>query len=145
MKSLRRWFLLALLIMPVAARAQTTSDQTDNAAVREVIGRYLHGLKFNNVSDFKQAFWPEAKLYFTKRDGSLGQLTQDQWYAMFAGSEGKEEEGDLRIADMEVTNDIAMVKVVEDYAKSRYVDYITLVKFGNRWWIVNKVYNASQR
>lgn len=140
------WLLFLILVgMPAAAVAQTPVPDGDTGAVRAVIGQYLHGLKFNDTTDLRKAFWPEAKLYFTNRDGSLGQLTQAQWYRMFAGSAGKEEQGDLRIADMEVHNDIAMVKVVEDYATSRYTDYISLVKFGGRWWIVNKVYNAERR
>jgi hypothetical protein len=137
--------LLALVVTSSTAVAQASPPETDEAAVRDVIGQYLHGLKFNDTTDLRKAFWPEARLYFTNRDGSLGQLTQSQWYGMFAGSAGKEEQGDLRIADMEVHNDIAMVKVVEDYATSRYTDYISLVKFGGRWWIVNKVYNAERR
>ncbi|MEO8200141.1 MAG: nuclear transport factor 2 family protein [Gemmatimonadota bacterium] len=133
-----------LFLFPCIASAQA-GDSTDKAAVREVIGHYLHGLKFNDVNDLKTAFWPEAKLYFTRRDGGLGQLSQEDWYRGFEGSAGKEEPGDLRIADMEITNDIALVKVVEDYATSRYVDYISMVKFGGRWWIVNKVYNATRK
>ncbi|MEO8294662.1 MAG: nuclear transport factor 2 family protein [Gemmatimonadota bacterium] len=145
MTFLRLFAIAAAVCLPAASSAQTSAPANGSAEVREVVGRYLHGLKFNNVNDLKEAFWPEAKLYFTKRDGSLGQLSQEQWYRGFEGSAGKEEQGDLRIADMEVTGDIAMVKVVEDYATSRYVDYISLVKFGGRWWIVNKVYNASAR
>lgn len=145
MKRIAWLFLLALLTAPRLVAAQAQDSTAENAAVRQVIARYLHGLKFNDVSDFREAFWPEAKLLFTRKDGSLGQLTQEQWYQMFEGSAGKEEQGDLRIADMEVHNDIAVVKVVEEYPGSRYTDYISLVKFGGRWWIVNKVYNAERR
>jgi hypothetical protein len=56
-------------------------------------------------------------------------LTQSEWYAGFAKSAGQEEQGDLRIAAIEVTRDIASVKVVEDYPGSRYTDYLSLVRF----------------
>src|SRR6476660_4526290 len=94
----------------------------DRAAVRAVVEHYLHGLKFNDVDSLKKAFWPEAKLFFTKSDGSLGQLTQADWYAGFAQVAGKESKGDLKIAAIEVTNDVASVKVVETYPASRYTD-----------------------
>jgi hypothetical protein len=58
---------------------------------------YLHGLRFNDVSTFKSAFHPEAKLMFVRKVGQLGQLTQEQWYKGFEASAGKEEKGDLRI------------------------------------------------
>jgi Putative lumazine-binding len=110
-----------------------------------VVDSYLHGLKFNDVPSLRKAFWPEARLYFTTRDGHLGQLTQAEWYAGFANSAGKEEAGDLHIASLEVTRDIATVKVVEEYPRSRYTDYISLVRFEGRWQIVNKVYTAEKR
>lgn len=122
--------------------AQAPPD--DRLAVRAVVENYLHGLKFNDVDSLKKAFWPDAKLYFTKPDGSLGQLTQADWYAGFAQVAGKESKADLKIASLEVTNDVAAVKVVETYPSSRYTDYISLVRFSGKWLIVNKVYTEQK-
>jgi len=135
----------AALAGPGTVAAQAPAASPDEAAVREVVEAYLHGLKFNDVPSLKKAFWPEARLYFTTRGGHLGQLTQEQWYAGFAKSAGKEEAGDLRIASVAVTHDIAAVTVVEDYPGSRYTDYISLLRFDGRWQIVNKVYTAEKR
>lgn len=126
-----------------ALRAQAPAAD-DRAAVRAVVETYLHGLKFNDVESLKKAFWPDAKLFFVKRDGSLGQLTQADWYAGFAQAAGKESKADLKIAALEVTNDIASVKVVETYPTSRYTDYISLVRFGGQWQIVNKIYTEQK-
>lgn len=134
--------MLASTALPGSASGQAAS--ADDKAVREVVEHYLHGLKFNDVSSLKQAFWPEARLYFVGKDGQLGQLTQEKWYAGFAANAGKVEKGDLRITALEVTKDIASVKVVEDYPGSRYTDYLSLVRFGGAWRIVNKVYTAEQ-
>lgn len=130
------------LILP-SLHAQNAPS--DSAQVRAVVEAYLHGLKFNDVPSLQRAFWPDAKLYWVRRDGQLGQLSQVDWYAGFAKSAGKEEEGDLRIASLEVTRDIAAVKVVEDYASSRYTDYLSLVRFNGEWRIVNKIYTAERR
>ena len=119
--------------------------QGDAAAVRDVVESYLHGLRFNDVESLKQAFWPEARLFFVDRDGHLGQLTQARWYEGFAANAGHEEEGELRIASVTVTRDIASVTVVEEYPHSRYTDYLSLVKFDSGWRIVNKVYTSEPR
>lgn len=145
---MRSRLLLSLLAAPLLAtsiNAQTTTPTADEAAVRTVVESYLHGLKFNDVPSLKKAFWPEAKLYFTTRDGKLGQLNQADWYAGFAKSAGQEEKGDLRITALEVTRDVASVKVVEDYTGVRYTDYISLVRFDSHWMIVNKIYTAEKR
>lgn len=136
-------FLLSTaVITPVHAQS---APATATDSVRGVLETYLHGLKFNDVGNFRTAFWPEAKLFFVKRDGQLGQLTQEQWYAGFAKVAGKEEEGSLRITAIEVTRDIASAKVVEEYPTSRYIDYITLARFNGRWMIVNKVFTSERK
>lgn len=140
----RSLLVLGLLLLPAAT---LPAQEGEEAAVREVVGHYLRGLKFNDVESLKQAFMPDAKLYFVNRDGTLGQTSQADWYRGFVANAGKEEQGDLRIASVEVHRDIATVKVVEDYPGnpgSRYTDFLNMVKFGGRWWIVNKVYTSER-
>ncbi len=142
---LRAVVLIATLLTAPSVAAHAQAAANEDLAVRDVINAYLHGLKFNDVESLRRAFWPEARLYFVGRDGHLGQLTQADWYKGFAASAGKEEQGDLRIASLEIVRDIASVKVVEDYPGSRYTDYLSLVKFDGAWHIVNKVYTSERR
>lgn len=134
-----------LLFVGTAASGQTTGQVSEEAAVRQVVQNYLHGLKYNDVESLKKAFWSEAKLFFVKKDGQLGQLTQSQWYEGFAGSAGKEEKGDLRITSVDITDNAASVKVEEDYPNSKYIDYLSLLKFNGEWRIVNKIYTSQQK
>lgn len=136
--------LLLCISMPVALVAQTPAAADDRAAVRAVVETYLHGLRFNDVDSLKQAFWPDARLFFTQSDGSLGQLTQAEWHAGFAQSAGQEAKAQFKIASLEVTNDAAAVKVVETYPRSRYTDYLSLIRIGGKWQIVNNIYTAQK-
>lgn len=131
----------ALLLCATAMSAQAKPE----ADVRKAVESYLHGLRFNDVASLKVAFHPDAKLYWIKKDGAIGQLTQDDWYKGFAASAGKEEAGTLSIASIDITGDIASVKVVEDYATSRYTDYLSLVRTTGGWKIINKIYQAEKR
>lgn len=138
-------FCFAMSSFSAVAVAQSKPATADETAVRTVVEHYLHGLKFNDVASLKQAFWPQARLFFVGKGGTLGQLTQEDWYKGLAGSAGKEEQGELRIAALEVTDDIASVKVVEEYPRSRYIDYLSLVRFDGAWRIVNKVYTSERK
>lgn len=144
---MKRLFLTIVLLLTVGASAfgQTAKPDAEEAAVRQTVESYLHGLKFNDVESLKKAFWPEAKLFFVKNDGKLGQLTQSQWYEGFAASAGKEEQGDLKITDVDITGNAASVKVEEDYPGSVYIDYLSLLKFDGEWRIVNKIYTSRQK
>lgn len=144
----RLLFLTTALLLTVNANAfgQTnTKPDSEEAAVRQAVESYLHGLKFNDVESLKKAFWPDAKLFFVKNDGQLGQLTQSQWYEGFAASAGKEEKGDLKITDVDITGNAASVKVAEDYPNSVYIDYLSLLKFNGEWKIVNKIYTSRRK
>jgi hypothetical protein len=125
--------------------ASISDSKSDEAAVRDTVQVYLHGLKFNDVESFKKAFYPEAKLFFVKKNGELGQLTQEQWYEGFKGSAGKEEQGELQVAALDVTGTVASVKVEEDYPTSHYTDYVSLLKLNGEWKIVSKVFYARKK
>jgi protease I len=126
----------------IAPPPPTPSEET---LVRQTVETYLHGLKFNDVADLKKAFVPEAKLFFVKKDGSLGSLAQEDWYKGFAASAAKEEEGELKIVSVDVAGNAASVKVREEYPKSIYTDYVSLLKLGGEWRIVNKIFFAEKR
>lgn len=143
----RSTFAFAALLLAASPMlfALLPADKTDEAAIRETVQQYLHGLKFNDVESLKKAFYPEAKLFFVKKNGELGQLTQAQWYEGFKGSAGKEEQGELQIAALDVTGTVASVKVEEDYPTSHYTDYVSLLKLNGEWKIVNKVFYARKK
>jgi len=133
-------FLCGAITLAAFGQLAKTSDE---AAVRETVEHYLYGLKHNDVASLKLAFYPEAKLFFVKRDGQLGQLTQEQWYKSFAASAGQEEKGDLKITAVDISGNAASVKVVEVYDTTKYIDYLSLLKFDGGWKIVNKIYVAE--
>jgi hypothetical protein len=136
---------IMLLLSSVSAVGALPAESTDESAIRETVQTYLHGLKFNDVESLRKAFYPEAKLLFVKKNGTLGQLTQGEWYEGFKANAGKEESGTLEIASMDVTGNAASVKVEEDYPGSHYTDYVTLLKLNGEWKIVNKIFYAKSK
>lgn len=137
--------IIPLLLIASLGLAHAPQPASDEAMVRDTIANYLHGLKFNDVDSLKKAFLPDAKLYFIKKNGSLGQLSQAEWYDGFKASAGKEEQGDLSIASVDITGNAAAVKVEEDYPKSHYTDYVSLLKMNGEWKIVNKIFYAKPK
>jgi ketosteroid isomerase-like protein len=136
---------IAMLVIATVALGSVSQTSAEDKAVRQAVQHYLNGLKRNDVESLKKAFWPDAKLFFVKKDGQLGQLTRAEWYKSFAASAGKEEEGDLRITVVDITGNAASVKVEEDYPGSKYIDYLSLLKFNGEWKIVNKIYTSERK
>lgn len=44
-----------------------------------------------------------------------------------------------------MSGNIASVKVLEVYPKSVYIDYLNMLRIGNEWRIVNKIYTSHPR
>src|SRR5512140_3749666 len=91
---------LACTVSPLPASTPApagSSSEVEEPRVRTVVERYLHGLRFNDVESLRSAFTPDAKLMWVKRDGTMGQLSQADWYRSCTANAGKEEEGDLWI------------------------------------------------
>src|SRR5947209_17238144 len=113
----RRLVLLALCSSTLACTIKSVpssspapagnSSEVEEPRVRTVVERYLHGLKFNDTTSLRSAFTPDAKLVWVRRDGTMAQLTQAEWYKGFARSAGKEEDGDLSIALVDITGDVS--------------------------------------
>jgi hypothetical protein len=145
MKAALKRLVGTLVILSAVTTAVAAQEPPEEALVRQTVETYLHGLKFNDVASFKKAFLPDAKLFFVKKDGSLGQLTQEQWYKGFEASAGKEEQGTLKIVAVDRTGTAASVKVREDYPASSYTDYVSLLKLNGEWKIVNKIFVAERK
>jgi hypothetical protein len=147
LKMLSKQLLISAFLAAVFSygSARALDQPSDESMVRETIQHYLHGLKFNDVESLKRAFYPDAKLFFVKKNGSLGELTQTEWYEGFKANAGKEEKGDLGIASVDITGTTASVKVEEDYPDSHYTDYVSLLKLNGEWKIVNKVFYARSK
>ncbi len=136
--------ILSMTPMPFRAQ-QTGTTKSDETAIRAVVQRYLHGLKFNDVESLKSAFHPDAKLFFVDDHGGLGMLSQAEWYEQFKGSAGHEEQGELKIVALDVTGNASAVKVYEEYPNSTYTDYVSLLRLNGEWRIVNKSYYSAPR
>jgi hypothetical protein len=65
MRSTPLLLALSLAVMaPSVGVAQAKPAAGEEGKVRAVVERYLRGLKFNDVNDFRAAFWPDATLMF---------------------------------------------------------------------------------
>ncbi|MFZ6045730.1 nuclear transport factor 2 family protein [Pseudomonas sp. CR3202] len=119
-----------------------TSYETDQDAIHHVVRDYVEGMVFADETRLRSAFHSDCRI-IGHFQGNLEWLSVDD----FAGSireagpvlpEGATPVWEIRALD--ITGDSASVKVVDDYADLRFTDYLSLLKIGGRWSIINKLY-----
>ena len=109
----------------------------DEAAVRAAVQHYLDGHATGDGAHMRIAFHPEAKLFFI-RNGAFTQRTSEDYIAGFSGQPASDEaQRRRRIDDVDVTGTAAVARVVLDYPNALFTDYLSLLKIGDEWKVVN--------
>lgn len=130
-----------LLAAPLAAQTRA-DDAREEAAIRETLGHYLQGHATGDSAHFRLAFHKAAML-FSVRDGKLLTRTSDEYIAGAAGRPAADEAKRKRkIVSIHRSGDAAMAVVELAYPEVRFVDYMSLLKVGGEWKIVNKTFQA---
>lgn len=119
--------------------------QADNAAARVPLDNYIQGHATGNGDFMRKAFHPEAKV-MAFRDGKLTNLTAEEFASRFNGKPADDEaQRKRRIESVEITGNAGIGKIVLDYPSVTFTDYMSLLKVGDEWKIVNKVFYAEPR
>ena len=117
----------------------TPGDEFD--AVRAVAIDYLEGMLYADEARLRRAFHPQSLIVGHFRGG----LECDPVDAFVAAvkAEGAVPAGSpyrAAIVAIDVTGDMAVVKVTNDYLGTSFTDYLTMLKHAGRWQIVNKAF-----
>jgi hypothetical protein len=133
--------LAATSSMLLPARAQNAEE----AAVREAIEHYFRGHATGQGEHFRKVFHPDAKL-FAIREGKYWQLTSEEYIKNASGKAPDDEAQRKRsIESIDISGNAAIAKIVLDYPKVKFTDYMSLLKIDGVWRIVNKTFYAEPK
>ena len=133
-----RFALLALLLSPALATAQTSEEQ----GVRAAINQYFRGHATGNGDEMRKAFLPTAHIE-GNRDGKFVSWTVDEYCSRFSGKPADDEAARKRTIDsVDVSGTAAMAEATLVHGATTFTDYFVLLKVNGEWKIANKVYSS---
>ena len=142
---LRTVSLLALTVLISVGWSVHQARQDDEAGVRAALEHYLQGHATGQGDHFRQAFHPEAKLFWVQ-DGQLAQRTSEEYIAGARGEPAPDEVDRVRrIEHIDITGNAASAKIVLDYPRVVFTDYMSLLKINGEWKIVNKIFTREPK
>ena len=146
MKILGVLFLAVFGVSMIVANTHRASQaQADAAAARVPLENYIQGHATGNGDFMRKAFHTDAKV-MAFRDGKLTNLTSEEFASRFNGKPAADEAQRKRtIESVEITGNAGVGKIVLDYPTVKYTDYMSLLKVGDEWKIVNKVFYAEPK
>jgi hypothetical protein len=131
-----------LVSIPINTASVASSEA---AAARVPLEHYIQGHATGNGDFMRKAFHTEAKV-MAFRDGKLTNLTSEEFASRFNGKPAADEaQRKRRIESVEITGNAGVGKIVLDYPTVTYTDYMSLLKVGDEWKIVNKVFYAEPK
>jgi len=122
-------------------------NQSDLITITQTVENYFKGMYHSDTVRLKKAFHPSAFLkgYF---QGNLADISLEDWLDMIQNTPPPAEKGeayDMKIVSMDITENVACVKVADMYMGLRFTDYLSLLKIEGNWVIVNKIFHHEPK
>ncbi len=137
--------MCALLCVSICVFGQISQAQNpEEAAARVPLENYLKGHATGQGEYMRKAFHPDARLQWY-RDGKYQTRSIDEYIAGFKGEAPPDEaQRKRRIESLDIKGNAGFAKIVLDYPNIKFTDYMSLLKIGDEWKIVNKIFTAEQ-
>lgn len=115
----------------------------DYEAILATVQKYVDGCNEGKSEIMKPAFDEGAVMYSVNADGTVAAAGSiDNLYAI-VDQVGPDKSGSARLDVIDSTETTAIVRVViENWHGLSFIDHHSLVKFGNEWKIVAKIYHT---
>ena len=141
---MKRSFLAAAGAI-VALSAFVSVDAARNAAEREAVEKPLKMYLSGEPEQLKQAFHPGATMFFARND-SLIAVPIPEYIARVEESraKGPPPKRIERIAQVDISGTSAVARLELEYPQQKLTDYMSLVKYGGEWRIVNKIFSRER-
>jgi hypothetical protein len=124
-----------------------TDDIVDIQRIRQTVQLYFEGMYHSDVNKLGKAFHPSAVLmgYYS---GNLAHIPLEKWLEMVAVRPAPAKNGEeynMRLVSLDLTENVAAVKVKDLYLGLWFTDYLSLLKIDDEWVIVNKIFHHEPR
>ena len=131
--------LLSIAMFPLAgviAEAQATP--------RDAIELYFRAHASGNGDFIRDAFTPDARIEFVD-NGQFKQWTREEFANKFQTPATDEHRRVRRVEHLEITGTAASATLTLNYPQVFFADHLSLLKIGDQWKVVNKVFSADHR
>ncbi|HZI62763.1 MAG TPA: nuclear transport factor 2 family protein [Pyrinomonadaceae bacterium] len=138
-------FVAIFGLLAILQSTNGSSVATSEAEARVPLDNYIQGHATGNGDFMRKAFHTDAKI-MAFRDGKLMNMTAEEFASRFNGKPAADEaQRKRRIENVEITGNAGVGKIVLEYPTVTYTDYMSLLKVGDEWKIVNKVFYAEPK
>ncbi|MBM3944787.1 MAG: nuclear transport factor 2 family protein [SAR202 cluster bacterium] len=121
--------------------------KSDLQKITDVAKTYYEGMIHGDPRKLKRAFHSKAVVSGLGAKGELVWRSRSSFIELCQGLPKPPKSGKgyaFEVTAIDIVNDIANVKVDDTVAGTTYTDYLTMLKRGPKWSIVNKTFHLHK-
>jgi Putative lumazine-binding len=131
-------FLLFISVSTVAVNAQSEDE-----AVKMCVNNYLDGVSKGDVAKLNQAFHPTAMLRTVSAAGAIQDIPVAKFVASMPAGGISTKGGSTKMVSYSYIGVSALATVELLFGDFKYIDLLSMLKFGNEWKIVSRVFSRA--
>lgn len=131
--------LIAIFFLIYGAQFTFAQDET---LVKECLNNYLEGVTKGNTEMLNKAFHSSAMLRTI--NASTGKMLEFPVATFISKTPQGGVQAKPKIISYSIVGQAAVAAVDLSFADFKYVDYLSLLKFGNEWKIVCRVFSKAE-
>jgi hypothetical protein len=119
------------------------NENTDLDKITQIVQNYFDGMYHSDTESLKKAFDPDAFLHGSF-EGQMVHLPFKAWLKQVESRPAPSKNGEpymMKIVSVDITDNIAQVKVFDLYMGKYFTDYLSLLKVDDNWVIMNKMFH----
>jgi hypothetical protein len=125
----------------------TISYEAEKEAIRKAILDYYHeGHVKSDPQLYKDILHPEWRFFLFDGEGQLSIVDRDKYLSWYDPDNADPElEWETEFYSIDVTENIAAVKLRLECQDVRFIDYFNMMRIDGRWWIVHKMSHGVRK
>ena len=131
---------LAFLAFPLAQATGASNKDEDLAGITKTLDSYVDAAIKGDSKVAQPVFAPKATMSYAE-NGKLVTVPISELYAYF--DKTGPHQASYKIEHVKIAGDVAVVSIDSKFGNTRFDDMFTLVKDGDAWKIVSKVYHIK--
>lgn len=135
---------LLSLGLPAVLAAAVPVSPADRAAIEETVRHYFRSGDENDAAELETAFHPTLGMYWVDKIGNVQALARRAWAERLRSATARQPATVRRIVSVEVAGDVAVAKLHSEFPTHQFDDLVTLLRMGDRWRIVLKVFHRRE-
>ena len=127
--------LIVLICVPIFLAGFYLENDSEKEEVQKAIENYFFKGKLEADKNLLSEIIHEDYRLFNVHKGRLEKYVRSDFFSWLGGKENIK----FKIDYIDITGEVAAVKITEDAGNHMWVDYFNLVKVDGKWWIIDEV------